>query len=120
MEELKRFDTRYNNLCDIMYISKGKRSVTMKVIGKELRKDYCGGVYVGCSFVYVIDELPKERDYIEIDNKKGYVISSDYDEQENWYCIYLENNLDDWNNQIIDIPNTTIFVTLKENRKGDE
>lgn len=56
----------------------------MKVIGKELRKDYCGGVY------------------------------------ENWHCIYLENNLDDWNNQIIDIPDTTIFVTLKENRKGDE
>lgn len=98
--------------------SQSKKDEKMKVIGKKLKKDYCGGVYIGCSSIYVIDELPKNRDYIEIDNKKGYVISSDYYEQENCYCIYLEDNLDDWNNQIIDVPDTTIFVILK-NRKGE-
>ena len=47
--------------------------------------------------------IPKEEDYIEVGNHKGYVVSVSYSDEDNYYTIYLEKNLGDWNNQNIDI-----------------
>lgn len=75
----------------------------MKVLGKELRNIYCGKTLVGKDTIYIIDQLPKEEDYIEIENHKGYVVSYNYEDEDKYYSIYLEKNLGDWNNQIIDV-----------------
>lgn len=75
----------------------------MKIIGKEKVRSYCGGILVGYDTIYVVDTLPKEEDYIELGDKKGFVVSLQYDEEERCYDIYLEKNLGDWNNQISDI-----------------
>ena len=75
----------------------------MKLIKKELRKQYCGNTFTGYDTIYIVDQLPKNEDYIEIENKKGYVVSVDHDDNENYYVIYLEKHLGDWNNQLADI-----------------
>lgn len=75
----------------------------MKVIRKELRDIYCGSTKVGYDEIFIINQLPKEEEYIEIGNHKGYVISTSYSDEDNYYTIYLEKNLGDWNNQNIDI-----------------
>lgn len=75
----------------------------MKVIGTEKRKEYCGEILTGYSTIYILDKLPKNEEYIELGNKKGYVVSINYDEEDKCYDIYLEKNLGDWNNQISDI-----------------
>lgn len=75
----------------------------MRVIGKEKKPMYCDKTLVDYYTIYVVDKLPKEEQYIDIDNKKGYVVSLDYDEEVNSNVVYLEKNLDDWNNQIAEI-----------------
>lgn len=56
---------------------------------------------------YELDQLPKERDYFDYGDDKGYVIQVVEDEikEQDYkkYTLYYEKNLDDWNNQVIDI-----------------
>ena len=75
----------------------------MKILRKEKRKIFCGNTLVGYDTIYIVDQLPKEEEYIEIENTKGYVVSTQYSEDDKYYVIYLEQNLGDWNNQLIDI-----------------
>lgn len=88
----------------------------MKVIGKELRKEYCGGIFIGYTPICILDKLPKEREYVVIGDKKGYVVSINYNEEEQCYWVYLEEHLDDYNNQINEICNIA-SVTLNRREK---
>lgn len=68
--------------------------------------DDCGNIpyYYDC---YLLNKLPKEREYFDYGKDKGYVIQiieEPIKEKEyKRYSIWYEKNLDDWNNQIIDI-----------------
>lgn len=80
----------------------------MRLIRKETRKNFYGRTLVGYDTIYIVDQLPKEEDYIEIGNKKGYVVSIQYDEKCDYHVIYLEKNLGDWYNQVCDICDVVI------------
>ena len=75
----------------------------MKIIGKERKPIYCGGKKVDNYIIYIVDKLPKQEQYIDIDNKKGYVVSIQEDEETGSNVVYLEKNLGDWNNQLTEI-----------------
>lgn len=75
----------------------------MKIIGKERKPIYCGGEKVDNYTIYIVDKLPKQEQYINIDNKKGYVVSIQEDEETGSNVVYLEKNLGDWNNQLAEI-----------------
>lgn len=75
----------------------------MKVIKKEKEPLFNENVLVDYYTIYVVDKLPKEREFFELDNKKGYVVSIQEDEETKSHIAYLEKNLDDWNNQIQEI-----------------
>lgn len=84
----------------------------MKVIGKEKKPMYCDETLVDYYTIYIVDKLPKEEQYIDVDNKKGYVVSIQEDEETESNVVYLEKNLGDWNNQLAEICDV---VYLKEN-----
>lgn len=75
----------------------------MKIIKKERVPMYCEGTLVDYYTIYVVDKLPQARQYIEVEDHKGYVVSINEDEETNSNVAYLEKNLDDWNNQIIEV-----------------
>lgn len=75
----------------------------MKIIGKEKEPLFYENTLVDYYTIYKVDKLPKQREYIDLGSKKGYVVSLDYDEELKCYTTYLEEHLDDWNNQIIDV-----------------
>lgn len=56
---------------------------------------------------YLLNKLPKEREYFDYGKDKGYVIQILEEEilekEYKKYTLYYEKNLDDWNNQIIDV-----------------
>ena len=83
----------------------------MKVIGKEKKPMYCDETLVDYYTIYIVDKLPKEEQYIDVDNKKGYVVSIQEDEETESNVVYLEKNLGDWNNQLAEICDV---VYLKE------
>ena len=83
----------------------------MKVIGKEKKPIYCDETLVDYYTIYIVDKLPKEEQYIDVDNKKGYVVSIQEDEETESNVVYLEKNLGDWNNQLAEICDV---VYLKE------
>ena len=61
----------------------------MKVIGKEKKPMYCDETLVDYYTIYIVDKLPKEEQYIDVDNKKGYVVSIQEDEVQDvkWVSI---------------------------------
>lgn len=75
----------------------------MKIIGKEKEPMYCEGTLVDYYTIYIVNQLPKEREYIEVNDKKGFVVSIQEDEETKSNVVYLEEHLDDWNNQIAEI-----------------
>lgn len=75
----------------------------MRIIKKEKEPMYCEGTLVDYYTIYIVNQLPKEREYIEVNDKKGFVVSIQEDEETNSNVVYLEEHLDDWNNQIAEI-----------------
>lgn len=75
----------------------------MKVIRREKAPMYCDDTLVDYYTIYIVNQLPKEREYIEVNDKKGFVVSIQEDEETNSNVVYLEEHLDDWNNQIAEI-----------------
>lgn len=75
----------------------------MKIIKKEKEPMLCEGTLVDYYTIYVVNQLPKEREYIEVNDKKGFVVSIQEDEETKSNVVYLEEHLDDWNNQIAEI-----------------
>lgn len=75
----------------------------MRVLRKEKEPLFNDDKLVDYYTIYIVDKLPKEREYIEVNDLKGFVVSIQYDEETNSNVVYLEKHLDDWNNQIIEI-----------------
>lgn len=75
----------------------------MKVLGEIKTPMYCCNTLVDYYTIYIVDKIPQEREYIETRKAKGYVVSTNYDDETQSNIVYLEKNLDDWNNQLCDI-----------------
>ena len=86
-----------------------------KVLKKTYVPMYCGNELVNRYTIYVVDKLPQPRQHIEVGNKEGYVVSIDYDEETSSNIVYLEKNLDDWNNQLCEVCDS---IYLKESEKN--
>lgn len=79
----------------------------MEKIDKIKIPIYCGDTLVHYQQCYVLDKIPMQEDYIEIDNLKGYVVDvqtdDDIKEQDYIiYTIYYENEKGDWYDRQID------------------
>lgn len=83
----------------------------MKVLRKVNEPTYYHHTLVHYNHIYIVDKIPKKGEYIETEDKKGYVVSSDYDEETNSINVYLEKKLGDWDNQLIE---TCDVVLLRE------
>lgn len=76
----------------------------MKLLGVKKYLDYLDGRPVGFTKVYIVSKLPKVGDSVFVDGKTKYVVSfNEHDDLENVYSVYLEDNLGDWDNQIIEV-----------------
>lgn len=76
---------------------------------------YLDNTLVHFKQVYYIDELPKQEEYIEIDNYKGYVVDIQKDEDKSkgdyiLYSIYYEDNIGDWYEREIDCNVLNVMV----------
>lgn len=78
--------------------------------------DDCGK-YITKYNCYLLARLPQEREYFDFGGIKGYVIQlvEEPTDQEKYqrFTLYYENNLDDWNNQIIDVANVCSICIRK-------
>lgn len=77
------------------------------------RPIYYDGLLIDYHTIYLVDRLPNQGEYIDIDNKKGYVVSIQEDEEMECHKVYLEKNLGDWNNQLQEICDV---IYLKEDK----
>lgn len=75
----------------------------MRVLRKESQPMFCGETLVDYYQIFIVDHLPKERQYIEAGSHKGFVVSVNDDDETNSMAVYLEKQLDDWNNQLCEI-----------------
>lgn len=78
--------------------------------------DDCGNIpyFYDC---YLLERLPKEREYFDYGKDKGYVIQiteeAIVEKEYRKFTIWYEKNLDDWNNQIIDVANVCSICIKK-------
>lgn len=86
----------------------------MQVIRQERKPMLCGNTLVDYYNIFIVDKLPKERQYIEAGSHKGFVVSINYDEETDSNIAYLEKHLGDWDNQICEICDA---VYIKEEKK---
>ena len=86
----------------------------MRIVTKEKEPLFCENTLVDYYTIYKVDKLPNQREYIDLGDKKGYVVSLDYDEELKSYTTYLEEHLDDWNNQICEVCDV-VYLRGKEN-----
>lgn len=80
-----------------------KERVDMKVLQEIYVPVYYENDLVNRYKVYLVDKLPSEKEYIEVGDKKGYVVSIQEDEETKSHVAYLEKNLGDWYNQIQEV-----------------
>lgn len=83
----------------------------MKILKKEKKPIIYDETITDYYTIFIVNQLPKERELIRIEDKVGYVVSIDYDEETESNVVYLEKHLDDWNNQLAEICDV---VYLKE------
>lgn len=88
-----------------------------KLFLNEVWVDDDGSRYTDKYECYLVNNLPQERECFDYGNDKGYVISINEDEiiEKDYkkYTLYYEKNLDDWNNQIIDVPKVCSICVRK-------
>lgn len=85
----------------------------MKLLRVDKRRYINEVGIVGYNTIYVVDQLPKEEELITLGNKSGYVVSVQFEEEDKYYCVYLEKHLGDYYNQVAEISDV-VLVDLKE------
>lgn len=88
----------------------------MKKIDRIMIPIYCGDVLVHFKWNIIVDEIPSEDEYFEIEDKKGYVVQVVEDEETEQdsdyilYNVYYDVNKGDWYDKMIDCSILNIAV----------